>query len=272
MKRYFVTTVICAALAFIGAVLWTAAMLPAGEGSFGVAKAVPLIIPFFTVLLFGAVWFPITLVVFLRDRFKRNSSQPSSVFPQAVVLVVAALAFVPSAPGLFSIWREESHSSQLASLASNPTVHSQELVSAIDSYCADSHRGLSETRDTKVMEQLSRNRSAPAEVLERLADGLDDRSALLSGIAENPNSSPRLLARFRSVPSVASYLPRNPQAPPELLADLSSSTDDTVRVFVARNLRTPRAVIARLTKDSNDLVRHYAKDNLNGTLGDFAVR
>jgi hypothetical protein len=111
--RYFVATLICAAIALIGAIMWVGATLPPGEGSFGVAKFVPLIIAFFLVLLFGVCWFPALLIVFLWSRLASRNAQRGSVLPHALLLVVSALALVPSAVALHSIHSDEVRSKRL---------------------------------------------------------------------------------------------------------------------------------------------------------------
>ena len=63
--RYWITFLVCVAVSIIGAVAWVQAMLPPGEGGFGVAKVVPFILIVFPPLIFCLIWFPANLIAFL---------------------------------------------------------------------------------------------------------------------------------------------------------------------------------------------------------------
>src|SRR5262249_13138171 len=93
------------------------------------------------------------------------------------------------------------------------------------------------------------------EVLNYLAERLDDRAAVLGFIAGTSNCPPNLLPRLISIPETHESLAMNPTASPELLASLSHSTNRWVRIRVAQNPNTPKTVLRQLSADPNDTVR-----------------
>jgi len=71
----------CLAISIIGALFYLHAIMPPGEGSFGIAKAVPFLFAQFTFVLFCLIWFPANLIdVYVSSRAaNRNWMREESV-------------------------------------------------------------------------------------------------------------------------------------------------------------------------------------------------
>lgn len=273
--RYVITLIFCAVISVGSVIVWLAETLPKGEGSFGVAKMVPIILVVFSTFAFFFIWFPANLSVYIWHRYYRKSStQLSNGKP---VVIVSMIPFCFCLYYVTTTWIPAWHRDQIEkhyeTLAMGTTINSKDFKPAIDAYCTESQGGLWPDRgDKKLIETLIHNRATPSDLLGQLADGLDDRSYFLRDIAAHPNCPTRLDNRLESIPLVVSHLAQNPHASPTLLDSLSLSTNAEVRICVARNLNTPRETLERLTKDSENTVQNFAKMNLGGSLGDFAWR
>ena len=63
-------------------------------------------------------------------------------------------------------------------------------------------------------------------------------------------------------PNIAWMVARHPKAPAELLAELSTSTDNTIRILVAKNSNTPKNVLRSLAQDQQQSIRTEAILNM----------
>jgi len=77
--RYVWTFLICAAVAVGGVILWLAAIIPRGEGAFGIAKLVPFLFLFGSIIVFCVIWFPANLGVFFWQRRQKGSGESKAV-------------------------------------------------------------------------------------------------------------------------------------------------------------------------------------------------
>lgn len=264
--RYITATVICAVGAITGAIVLFIANAPAHSPGYG--KALPLVLPVLSALVFGVVWFPTVLTLFLLQRFGSRHALIRRP-PPVVLLVVSALAFIPASYHFGSSVYEELQRRRFVELAGRSAISLTEFGPFIDAYSAQTRRGLfSGGRKDEVLFTLLRNRSTPQEVLQRLADSLDDSCNLWSEIAAHPNLPRPVVDRCLRVPTIAPSLARNPEAFPEFLAYLSTLPNRGVKTCVARNLNTPRPTLERLAKEGI----LFARENLEGRLDNFAWR
>ena len=273
IRSYKSAFLICGAVAFSGVIILAHNAIGPGEGGFGAAKAAPLLLVIFLPLFFCLIWFPANLVVFF---WMRREQKTELIHPDFIVICSAVpfiVAFFSSVFYFGPRWYRGSVEQHYEALASRPGIDLRNAQVLIDSYCAESGRGTHPYPPSGIYEAiriLSQNRSAPPEVLNRLADALDDRSPVLLFIAENPNCSPRLIKRFLSIQPVWPCLARNPRASPETLEAISVLPETWV--WVARNPNASRTTLERLSKVPDEIVQHYANNNLRGELGDFAFR
>jgi len=233
--RYSLVTLAAAVIAFIGAVVLVFASAPHGPSP-GYAKAVPLILPFATVLAFGCVWFPCLLLASFWRRHRPLG-----------LLVASGILFVPATYWVASqLYQDSQHRAARELAAGN--MSPAEAFPLIDRYLLETQGGAlyGSGQDFDVVLTLLHNPSTPAEVLARLATGLDESSPLWNDLAAHPNSPPGVIEHCREFPERAFWLARNPNASAELLEQLSQSSDFTVRSAVARNPNAPDSTLQRL--------------------------
>jgi hypothetical protein len=253
---------ICAALAVAGVILWLAAIIPRGEGAFGIAKLVPFLFLFGSIIVFCVIWFPANLGVFLWHRRQRGSGGSKIV----VVFSGCLFALCLSAVGAkcISVWRQAHSTQAQGSPPPQRQVELKDVKGLIDGFCARERRGERITPADGIfgtMQQLMF--LSPPDVLDYTADNLDDNSDFLWVIAGSPNCTPRLFDRFLSVPSTHRLLGANPAAPPQVLETLSHSANSQVRERVAANRKSPELVLKQLAADPDQSVRDSARRNLN---------
>lgn len=267
--RYGVTTVLCAVIAAIAAFTLFVAGAPAESPGYG--KALPLVWPVVTLLLFGCVWFPTLLGVSLWNLFVGRRQQPHHQAPISL-LVLSGVIFLPASYLLTrNVTRDIQHR-RVRQQAAGASVSLAQFGPIIDRYSTETHRGqlYGSGADFDIVLTLLHNHSLPPELLSRLADSLDDSSYLWTEIAAHPKTPARVVDRCSTMPQLASWIARNPNASPEVLERLSQSTDFIVRTSIARNLNTPRIVLQRLAESQDRELSQFAKANLNGNLGHSA--
>jgi hypothetical protein len=263
--RYVLTFLICAALAVASIIVWLAAILPRGEGAFGIAKVVPLILVFGSAVAFCVIWFPANLGVFLWHR-RTHRDEPSTGESKAVVFLsgcVFVLCISTVGAKWISAWHY-SHSPQAYALpAPQRQVELQDVKGLIDDFCKRERNGQRLTPEDGIfgtMQQII-SLSTP-DVITYTADNLQDDSGFLWAIAASPNCPTNLFTRFLAVPSTHESLARNRNAPPQVLESLSHSESSVVRARVAANAGTPAATLERLVSDPDGIVRDSAATNL----------
>jgi hypothetical protein len=263
--RYVWTFLICALVAVVGVILCLAAIIPRGEGAFGIAKLVPFLFVFGSMVLFCVIWFPANLGVYLWHRGQRGSQESKAV----VVFSGCVFAVCAAAVGakLVSAWHQ-AHSPQASAPPPQQQVQLKDVKGLIDGFCARENRGEKLTPADGIfasMQQLMFN--SPPDVIEYTADNLDDKSGFLWVIAMSPSCTSRLFSRFLSVPSTHRFVGGNPAAPAPVLEFLSHSTDPQVRESVAGNRNTPRPILEQLATDPEETVRQSAQRNLKQASG-----
>jgi hypothetical protein len=241
--------------------------MPRGEGAFGVAKAIPVIVPLISAIVFCAIWFPANLGVLLWQRHK-NGNWRCSAYSIPVVLL-SAIAFFVCAFRVGSTWIPAQHQERMRqsyeSLAGQPKIELKSVKYLIDSYCTESQRGVNPQPPSGkygAVRILIANPATPPEVFNYLADNLDDSSVVLWFMAGCSNCPQRLISRFLSIPSVHEFLAVNPAASPQMLESLSHSTNWHVRDRVAQNGNTPKTILEQLANDPKWTVSDSAKRNL----------
>jgi hypothetical protein len=258
--RYIITFFVCAAIAISSIVLWLVTTLPRGEGAFGIAKAVPIILVFGSAIIFCAIWFPANLAVFLWQR-NAHKNEPSIREPRTMV-VLSACVFVLCATMVGTKWiqaRRYAHSPPPA----QRQAELKDVKELIDGFCKKERNGDKLTPADGIyatMEQLMYN-STP-DVLAYTAENLPDDSGFLWVIAASPNCPTNLFTRFLSIPSTHRTLARNSNAPPEVLEFLSRSDLSDVRARVGANANTSKDTLKRLINDQDKAVRDSAEANL----------
>jgi len=255
--RYVWTFFICAALAVGGVILWLIAIIPAGEGAFGIAKMVPFLFLFGSIILFCVIWFPANLGVFLWYRRRRVPDGPKTI----VVFSGCVFALCLAAVAMKYISQRHLAHSPPVNVPTPPQqqADTKEIKEIIDGFCARERRGENLTPADGIfatMQQLMW--ISPTNVVEYTADNLDDKSGFLWVIAGSPNCTPRLFDRFLLLPHTHRFLAANPAAPPQVLEALSHSTNSVVREAVARNRKSPDMVLKQLAADSDQGVRDSA--------------
>lgn len=264
--RYVVASFVCGIGAVIAAFIGFLTDAPAHSPGYG--KALPIILPLLSALIFGAVWFPTLLALFLHQRSRsRGTSVRSS--PVMAILVVSALAFIPAGYIFGKGAYEEYQRRRLLGLATQATIRLADFAPFFDAYSVETRRGVfSDSPNNKILYTLLRNRATPPEVLQRLADSLDDSCGLWREIASHPNLPKSVIERCMLDSHKASSLAQNPEAAPELLDYLSTFPDEDVKSSVGCNLNTPRYALERLAKEGVKA----ARKNLDGKLGNSAWR
>ena len=161
--RYITASVICAVGAIISAFVLFIANAPAHSPGYG--KALPLVLSILSALIFGVVWFPTVLTLFLLQRFG-SSHVPVRRSPPVLLLVVSALAFVPASYHFGYSAYEELQRRRFVEFAGRSAISLTEFGPFIHAYSAQTRRGLlSGGRKDEVLFTLLRNRSTPPEVL-----------------------------------------------------------------------------------------------------------
>src|ERR1700722_11546809 len=90
---FFTIFITSAVLAIIAAIALLSAMMPPGEGSFGVAKLAPFILIVLIPVCFCLIWFPANLAVWLSlPRDQRSAAKVKGVFLFSGTLFVLTLA------------------------------------------------------------------------------------------------------------------------------------------------------------------------------------
>ena len=244
-----------------GVVLWLAAMLPRGEGAFGIAKVVPFILLFGSAIVFCVIWFPANLGVFLWHRRRRGSDDSKAVVVFSACVFVLCLAAVGTK--CFSAWHYAHSAQTYAPPPPQRQIELKDVKDLIDGFCARDRKGENLTPADGIFGTMQQLVSlSPPNVINYTADNLDDKSGFLWVIAGSPNCTPRLFNRFLTVPSTHESLARNPAAPPQVLESLSHSTNPQVRERVAANRNTPQPILKQLAMDSERTVRDSAERNL----------
>lgn len=268
--RYLITFFVCAILSVGGVVIWLTHIIPPGEGAFGIAKMVPLILLIVPPAVFSLVWFPANLIVFLLHRREQRIPPPSVLSTSAVAMImclcVIAFCLYRAAPA----WLSERREQKLDSVASQSKIELRRVKGLIDQYAAESNRGTQPQPPSgkyRAIRTLIDNPATPPDVLTYLADKMDDASPVLFFIAEKSNCPPALIVRFSSIPGVLPYLAKNIQAPPELLVSLAHSPDWHVRDAVAMNPETPRSILDLLTNDPKWTVQDSAARSIKIRFG-----
>ena len=260
MNRYVWTLFLCAALAVGGVIICLAVTIPHGEGAFGVAKAVPMILLLGPPILFCLLWFPANLLVSLWSRRTRRDTQdlasplPLLIFSGGVFVLCIVIVGKP--------WIS-AHQKHPALPEPQRQVQLKDIKQIIDDFCARERRGEKLTPADGLfatMEQLA-SLSSP-EAIRYMADNLGDNSGFLWVIAGNPNLTPEEMTRFLSIPSTHRFLANNPAAPPQVLESLSHSTNSEVRTRIAANANTPKATLEQLADDPEGPVRDAAEKHL----------
>jgi hypothetical protein len=256
---------ICAALAVTGAIIWLVAIIPPGEGAFGIAKMVPFLFLFGSIIVFCIVWFPANLGVFLWHRRQHGSPEPK----EAVVFSGCVFALCVTTVGMIYIssWHQ-AHSPQPYVPPPQRQVELKDVKSLIDGFCARDRRGENRGEGFKPGDGIVGTMSqlmyiSPPDLIEYTADNLDDNSRFLGVIAGSPNCTPRLFDRFLSIPSTHTSLAANRAAPAQVLEALSDSTNCEVRERVAANRKSPELILKKLATDPNQEVRDSAKRTLD---------
>jgi Leucine rich repeat variant len=122
-----------------------------------------------------------------------------------------------------------------------------------------------------VRAMVARNPSMPIPILQMMVRNskLDARSAvyLLSAIAENPNTPPKLLLKFTvdSAPGVRQGVTKNINAPVAILETLADDEDARVRAELAKNPSIPDSILKRLAVDPIQDVRNSIIENPQAT-------
>jgi hypothetical protein len=112
----------------------------------------------------------------------------------------------------------------------------------------------------------------PVSTLTKIANLLPNDSRYWQTLALN-TSLPRVVIEAKiTEPRIAGYFASSPYTAPEYLKVLAESPDQNVRIFVARNTSTPQESLEKLAQDKDSLIRTFARQNLAGTLGEFAYR
>ena len=253
---------ICGALAVAGVILWLAAIIPRGEGAFGIAKLVPFLFLFGSIIVFCIIWFPANLGVFLWHRRQKGSGESKAV----VVFSGCVFALCLTAVGtkLISAWHHMHSPQAYAPPPQQRQIELKDVKGLIDGFCARENRGENLTPADGIfatMEQLI-SLSTP-DVVEYTADNLDDKSGFLWVIAMSPNCTPRLFDRFMLVPSTHRFLAANQAAPPQVLEALSHSTNSQIRERIAANRKSPEVILKKLATDPDQNVRDSAKRTLD---------
>jgi len=261
--RYCVAALVALVAAFVSSLVYVLRALPPGEGSFGIAKAVPFFITSGTMLFFGFIWFPATLITFITDRKRKWSVQ-------GLLLLVSAVASLAAGHRVYTVRRaaaEYSRVTLISAEAATATNNFEKFAPIIDDYISKSPASIyPQVGYYRVIAALLGNASSPPELLQKLSEGLEDRHEFLGSIAQHPNCPVRAIARFRVMPNLDVYLAKNPQTSPELLESLSFSTNPTTRISVLQHPQTPQAVRERLTLDSDSLVRRFATNSMRSEL------
>jgi hypothetical protein len=255
--RYLVTFFVCAAVAILATIVWLASTIPAGEGAFGMAKAVPFMLVFGSIAGFCVVWFPANVGVFIWDCRRKRASWASSLVPLLLSGIALALCLYRVGSTWLPAWRQEQARRHYDSLAQRPANGLNGVKELIDSYSAESQHGLNTQPPSGrygSLRILIGNPATTPEILNYLADRLDDNAVLLWFIAESSNCPPNLINRCLAIPATHEYLAMNPAASPQLLETLSHSTNWQVRMRVAQNQNTPDSLLERLNGDTNSAV------------------
>lgn len=260
--RYVWTFLICAALAVAGVILWLAAIIPRGEGAFGIAKLVPFLFLFGSIIVFCGIWFPANLCVLLWHRRQRGPRESKAVVVFSGCLF--ALCFTAVGAKYISVWRQAHSTQAQGSPSPQRQVELKDVKGLINGFCARERRGEKLTSADGIFDTMQQLMYlSPPEVINYTADNLDDNSGFLWVIAGSPNCTPRLFDRFLSVPSTHRSLGANPAAPPQVLETLSHSTNSQVRERVAANRKSPELVLKQLATDPDQNVRESARRNLS---------
>jgi hypothetical protein len=234
--------------------------MPRGEGAFGIAKAVPMILLYGSAAAFCVIWFPANLGVFLNHR----RVQPNGSADEAVPLVFfSGIVFVVCIATVGMMWHRAHSPQSYAPPAPQRPIELKDVKEVIDSFCAKERKGEKLTPADGIfatMEQLVW--LSPPDVINYMGDNLDDNSGFLWVIAACPNCPSNLFTRFLSVPSTHESLARNPATSPQVLESLSHSTNWQVRARVAANANTPEATLERLAGDPERGVRESVERNL----------
>jgi hypothetical protein len=258
--RYILTFFLCAIVAVAGVVIYLSATLPHGEGAFGVAKVVPLILPLFCAIAFSVIWFPANLAVFLWHR-RTHPSRPPSGESKSLVGLSACLFGLCIVFG--AMWLFPSIRYQPPPPPPPRPIEIKDIKPVLDSFSARERKGEKLGPADGIyatMEQLIH--LSPPDVIQYMADNLDDNSSLLWVIASTPNCPTNVINRFALIPSTHLWIAGNPATPPQVLESLSHSPSPEVRTRVAVNAKTPKATLEQLTNDPERTVRDAAAKRL----------
>lgn len=273
--RYFVAFVACVILSFATVIILLASIIPPGEGSFGIAKMVPIILIVVPPALFALLWFPTNLVVFWLHRRKQKTPTPPVLWVSAGAMLLSLAVVGVQLNRWVPAWRSDRREKKFELISSRPNIQLNDVKGLIDRYAVESKRGTQPQPPSgkyAAIRIVIANPATPPDVLEYLANKMDDGSPVLFFIAENSNCPPTLITRFSSIPAVLPYLASNPQAPPDLLESLAHSSDWQVRDSVAKNPEAPRRIIDLLTNDPKWTVQDSARRSIKLRFGRQAVR
>jgi len=204
-------------------------------------------------------------VLFWRRRKSGNWKGAAYSIP---LLVFCSMVFVFCIVRAASTWIPAQRQTRMRLsdevLARQPKIELKTLKGLIDSYCAESQRGVKEVHSGKdnAIQMLTGNPASPPEVFDYIADNIDDRSFVLRLIACRSNCPPKQINRFMLNPSLHESLAVNPAATLEVLEPLSRSTNRLVRFGVANNLNAPKTILERLANDPEARVNRAAKATL----------
>ncbi len=265
--RYRISFFACAALAILTIIIWLASIMPAGEGSYGMAKLVLPALIFGSGFVFCLIWFPVNLGIFLWfRRHQLKSGQDPHTRPE--VITVSGFVFVVCILVVASLWVAARSRAQLPPPAPEPPTELKDVKTFVDQFIAQERSGTKRGPNDGTVSAVAQLVSlSKPEVGEYIADHLDDSSDFLQNIAFYPNCAPRLVARFLTIPSTHVALAMNRTASAELLEILSQSTNRDVRFRVAMNRNSSKEALEHLVNDSDREVGKEAKQSLLARTG-----
>jgi hypothetical protein len=117
---------------------------------------------------------------------------------------------------------------------------------------------------------LVKDSNTPQEVLTAIGTALSNQSPLWSTLARNPSIPASVIEARGSDPLIAVVFAENHVLPPKFLVTLSENPGSGFRTIAARCPNTPKDTLEKLAQDKDDIVRMFARENLSGTLGQFA--
>ena len=250
--RYLIAAVVSLVVAFIGSFVYVASFVR-GPHSYGIAKAAPLAIIYCTFFAFGFVSLIANLIVALGYGRKKI---PHAILPIAisVLICLGAIHKKRFSDAHSKAYREREAATASAGAATNDF---ESFLPIIEDYCRTSPKSMYPVNPNQaIIAGLLMNTNTPAELLEKLAVGLDVRHEYVAQAALHPNCTTNVLKHLLNVPQLEDVLLNSRAVTPDLVNSLVTSTNYLTRARVARHPLISSESLEKLARDPNLTVRY----------------